>query len=84
LVLSCLFHSGVTPYRDWLPILLTLGAIASLTTVVIMLILAQSRVYYAMAYDGLLPSFFARIHNRTKTPWVSITICGEYCLHHLS
>jgi APA family basic amino acid/polyamine antiporter len=71
-----------TPYGSWLPILLTLGAIASLTTVAITILLAQSRVFYAMAYDGLLPPIFARIYHRAHTPWVSITICGEYSINH--
>jgi len=67
-------------YGIWLEILLTLGAIASLTTVAITLLLAQTRIFYAMAHDGLLPPIFARIHTRTKTPWVSITICGKYSI----
>jgi len=71
-------------YGLWLPILLTLGAIASLTTVAITVLLAQTRVFYAMAHDGLLPPIFARIHKRTKTPWVSITICGKYSISQCS
>jgi APA family basic amino acid/polyamine antiporter len=61
--------------------LLALGAVASLTTVAISVLLAQTRIFYAMACDGLLPSIFARIHHRTKTPWVSIIACGEYSIH---
>jgi APA family basic amino acid/polyamine antiporter len=60
-----------------------LGAIASLTTVTITILLAQSRIFYAMAHDGLLPPIFARIQKRTKTPWVSIIICGKYSINHL-
>ncbi len=77
-----IIHSEATPYGIWLPILLTLGAIASLTTVAITVLLAQSRIFYAMAYDGLLPGFFARVNHRTLTPWVSIIICGEYSINH--
>ncbi len=73
---------AATPYGIWLPILLTLGAIASLSTVAITILLAQTRIFYAMSHDGLLPPMFARIHNRTKTPWVSILICGKYFLDH--
>ncbi len=64
--------------------MLILGAIASLTTVAIVVLLAQSRIFYAMAHDGLLPRIFARVHHRTKTPWVSITICGKYSINHLT
>jgi amino acid transporter len=35
-----------------------------------------------MAHDGLLPPIFARVHKRTKTPWVSIIICGRYSINH--
>ncbi len=61
--------------------MLTLGAIASLTTVAITVLLAQTRIFYAMSHDGLLPPIFARIHKRTKTPRVSITICGKYSVN---
>jgi APA family basic amino acid/polyamine antiporter len=70
------YNSKATPFGIWLPILLTLGAIASLTTVAITVLLAQTRVFYAMAYDGLLPRIFAR-RSDTMTPWVSTIICGE-------
>jgi APA family basic amino acid/polyamine antiporter len=61
---------------------LTLGAIASLTTVAITVLLAQSRIFYAMAHDGLLPLIFARIHHRTLTPWISIIICGRNSINY--
>jgi APA family basic amino acid/polyamine antiporter len=76
------FSLKATPYGGWLPILLTLGAIASLTTVAITILLAQTRIFYAMAHDGLLPPIFARIHHYTKTPWISIIICGTYSINH--
>jgi APA family basic amino acid/polyamine antiporter len=57
---------------------LDLGAIASLSTVALTFLLAQSRIFYAMAHDGLLPPIFAKIHSRTKVPWVSVTISGKY------
>ena len=66
----------------WVPILLTLGALIGVTTVAITFLLAQSRIFYAMAIDGLLPPFFARIHHRTLTPWISITICGEHSINY--
>ena len=53
-----------------------------MTTVAITVLLAQTRILYAMARDGLLPSIFARIHHTTKTPWVSITACGEYSIDY--
>ncbi len=64
--------------------MLVLGAIAGLTTVTITVLLAQTRIFYAMAHDGLLPPIFARIHHRTLTPWVSIIICGRYSINHFT
>ena len=55
-----------------------LGAIASYTTVGLTVMLSQTRIFYAMAHDGLLPSFFIKIHKTTKTPWISIIISGDY------
>ncbi|CAF4114926.1 unnamed protein product, partial [Adineta steineri] len=68
-----------TPYGVWLPALMDLGAIASLTTVALVMLLSQTRIFYAMAKDNLLPSFFAKIHSRTETPWVSTIISGIFC-----
>ncbi|CAF3420037.1 unnamed protein product [Rotaria sp. Silwood1] len=68
-----------TPYGLWLSILMDLGAIAGLTSVALMLMLSQTRIFYAMAHDGLLPPIFAKIHSNTTTPWISILICGIFC-----
>jgi len=51
-----------------------LGAIAALATVALTMLLSQIRIFYAMANDGLLPPFFARI--RSHTPWISTIISG--------
>ncbi|CAF2820936.1 unnamed protein product [Rotaria sp. Silwood2] len=67
-----------TPYGLWLSILMDLGAIAGLTTVALTMMLSQTRIFYAMAHDGLLPPIFAKIHKTTKTPWISIIISGDY------
>ncbi|CAF4326077.1 unnamed protein product, partial [Rotaria sordida] len=68
-----------TPYGLWLSILMNLGAIAGLTTVTLTLMLSQTRIFYAMANDGLLPKIFARIHHKRATPWLSILIIGLFC-----
>jgi APA family basic amino acid/polyamine antiporter len=54
-----------------------LGAIASLATVALTMLLSQTRIFFAMAHDGLLPPFFAKIHRRTETPWISTIISGK-------
>jgi APA family basic amino acid/polyamine antiporter len=72
-----IYSSKGTPHGIWLPIIIDLGAIAGLTSVALVSLLGQSRVFYSMAHDGLLPEVFARIHPRTKTPWVSTIIIGN-------
>ncbi len=54
-----------------------LGVIASLTTVALTSLLAQTRIFYAMAHDGLLPPVFKKVHSHTKVPWISIIISGK-------
>ncbi|CAF1647947.1 unnamed protein product, partial [Rotaria sordida] len=68
-----------TPYGLWLSIIMNLGAIASYTTVALMGMLSQTRIFYAMANDGLLPPIFAKIHPQRATPWLSILIIGAFC-----
>jgi APA family basic amino acid/polyamine antiporter len=55
--------------QAWLATLITVGALAGLTTVVMILMLGQSRVLFAMSRDGLLPRSFATVHPRFGTPY---------------
>ncbi len=52
------------------------GAIAGLSSVILVLLLGQSRVFYSMARDGLLPPVVSRIHPRFRTPWITSIITG--------
>jgi APA family basic amino acid/polyamine antiporter len=57
---------------------ITLGALAGLTSVMLVMLLGQTRVLYAMANDGLLPrKFFADIHPRFRTPWKNTILVGS-------
>ncbi len=76
--IDCNFNRKATPYGLWLSILMDLGAIAGLTTVALTVLLSQTRIFYAMAHDGLLPPVFAKIHRSTETPWISTIISGRY------
>jgi APA family basic amino acid/polyamine antiporter len=51
--------------------LISLGAIAGLTSVLLVMLLGQSRVFFAMSRDGLLPPVFSRVHPRYRTPYLS-------------
>ena len=64
------------PGIAWLRPFIKIGAIAGLSSVVLVLLMAQPRVFFAMARDGLLPSAFARVHPRFKTPYVPTILTG--------
>ena len=60
----------------WAALLISLGAIAGLTTVLLVMMFAQSRVVFAMSRDGLLPKAFSRIHRAWRTPAISTVVLG--------
>lgn len=60
----------------WLAPIIKLGAIAGLTTVVLVLILAQTRIFYSMSRDGLLPPLFSQVHPGLRTPFKSTLLVG--------
>ncbi len=62
--------------QNWAAALISIGAIAGLTTVVMILMLGQTRVLFAMCRDGLLPRGLAKVHPRTGTPAVLTAIVG--------
>ncbi len=60
----------------WFSLLIKIGALIGLTTVTLVLLFGQGRIFYTMASDGLLPGIFARIHPRTQTPYLSQALIG--------
>jgi APA family basic amino acid/polyamine antiporter len=61
----------------WAQFVISLGAVAGITSVLLVLMLSQPRVLLAMARDGLLPeSFFGAVHERFRTPWKSTILTG--------
>ncbi|MBF6592088.1 MAG: amino acid permease, partial [Ktedonobacterales bacterium] len=61
---------------NWAASLISIGAICGLTTVLIILLYGQSRVFFSMSRDGLLPGLFSRIHPRFHTPYLSSALVG--------
>ena len=57
--------------RHWLETTVTIGIIGGYTTVILVSLYGQSRVFYTMAKDGLLPPLFARVHPKFETPVLS-------------
>ncbi|WP_321474517.1 amino acid permease [uncultured Paludibaculum sp.] len=55
----------------WLGFVMKLGSLAGLTSVMLVMLLGQSRVFYSMSRDGLLPGVFSEVHPKFHTPWKS-------------
>jgi APA family basic amino acid/polyamine antiporter len=64
------------PNWGWLAKCIKIGAIAGLSSVVLVLMFGQTRVFYAMASDGLLPKVLSKVHPKFKTPWINTLIVG--------
>ena len=52
------------------------GAIIGLTSVILVLMYGQTRIFYTMARDGLLPEVFATVHPKFRTPWINTLVVG--------
>jgi basic amino acid/polyamine antiporter, APA family len=61
---------------SWLKPLVKLGAIAGLSSVILVMVMAQPRIFYAMSRDGLLPPVFKKIHPKFKTPHITTMVTG--------
>ncbi len=66
------------PGVRWGSFLVKVGAILGLATVMLVMLLGQSRVFYSMSHDGLLPRWAGAIHPRFRTPWISTSIVGAF------
>ncbi len=64
------------PQWGWLAKIIKIGAIIGLTSVVLVLMYAQTRIFYTMARDGLLPKIFSRVHPTFKTPYINTVLVG--------
>ena len=60
----------------WFSILIKIGAITGLSSVMLVLIYGQTRIFYVMGRDGLLPGFFCKVHERLKTPYINTWLVG--------
>ena len=70
-------HAFLDHNVGWASDIITCGALAGLTSVMLVMLIGQTRVLYAMASDGLLPKkFFAAIHPKFHTPWKNTILVG--------
>jgi APA family basic amino acid/polyamine antiporter len=66
------------PSLLWLKTLVEIGAIAGLSSVILVMLMAQPRIFYAMSRDGLIPPVFSRVHPKYKTPYIGTIIVGFF------
>jgi APA family basic amino acid/polyamine antiporter len=57
--------------KPWLSLLVKFGALAGLTTVILVLLYGQSRIFFTISRDGLLPPVFSKVHPKHGTPYLS-------------
>ena len=62
----------------WGSLLVKLGALMGLTSTIVVMLLGQSRVFFSMSRDGLLPRLFSAVHPRFRTPWISTLTVGLF------
>ncbi|QNF34295.1 amino acid permease [Adhaeribacter swui] len=67
--------TGYSVLRD----LIKIGAIAGLSSVMLVMLLGQPRIFYSMSRDGLIPPLFGKVHPRFKTPYISSILIGVVC-----
>ena len=66
------------PYIKMSGILIKVGALAGLSSVVLVMLMAQPRIFYTMAKDGLLPPAFTVVHKKYKTPYITTIVTGAF------
>lgn len=60
----------------WFATIVKIGAIAGLSSVMLVLLYGQTRIFYTMGRDGLLPHFFSRVHPKFHTPYLNTILTG--------
>ena len=72
--------STLGPSLAWLEYFIKIGAIAGLSSVILVLLLGQARIFYTMSKDGLLPRAFSAVHPKFRTPWLAQFLIGAVAM----
>jgi len=64
----------------WLRTFVKIGAIAGLSSVILVMLLGQPRIFYCMSKDGLLPRIFSAVHPKFQTPWLAQIFTGALAM----
>jgi len=62
----------------WGSLLVKIGALMGLSSTIVVMLLGQSRVFFSMSKDGLLPKMFSSVHTKFRTPWISSITVGTF------
>jgi basic amino acid/polyamine antiporter, APA family len=68
------------PGLAWLRPFVKIGAIAGLSSVILVMLMGQPRIFYTMSKDGLLPPIFSAVHPKFKTPWLATIVTGAVAM----
>ncbi len=68
--------NAMGPSMFWLRPVIKVAAVAGLSSVILVMLLGQPRIFFSMANDGLLPAVFAKVHGKFRTPYVSQILTG--------
>jgi APA family basic amino acid/polyamine antiporter len=64
----------------WMSPVIKIGAIAGLSSVILVMMLGQPRIFYTMSKDGLLPPIFSAVHPKFRTPWLATILTGAVAM----
>jgi APA family basic amino acid/polyamine antiporter len=72
--------NALGPKLVWLRVVVKIGAIAGLSSVILVMLLGQPRIFYTMSKDGLLPPVFSTVHPKFRTPWIAQILTGAIAM----
>jgi APA family basic amino acid/polyamine antiporter len=72
--------NSLGPSLSWLAYFIKIGAIAGLSSVILVMLLGQPRIFYTMSKDGLLPPIFSAVHPKFRTPWLAQILTGAVAM----